>query len=156
MHIREMRSETMAAFKQRDAANLERLLDEITTQSWQTEVPQDFRRFSCLQKASIPLASLATDHLHGLLNALTSAQAAGSYGGSRPTLMTQWRQVESEQLSLPAKFQQQVRPVAAWLSSEERRRGVTERMKSIQPILRDEIRRERRVAAIEPSQSLSY
>ena len=140
--IGEMRIETSAAFKSRDASAVELLNAELSACTWLCEIPKDLS--DGLRKAlDVIRMDRAMEQVNILLAALVSAHQSQSYEACS-ALMSQWQElIETQHLVLPDKIQRQIRPVAAWLSAEARRRDVNQKMQAIQPVLRDEAEQRR-------------
>jgi hypothetical protein len=133
--LREMKAEAKLAFREHNAPVLEAIAAELVGHAWLVPVPDDLTLGLKGALNKLRLAA-ALETLKGLLIQILAAHEAQSYAQC-VVLMSTWRaEVDSKQLELPPEIKAQIRPVAAWLSAQSRTRGIDQRMKDIQPILR--------------------
>ncbi len=135
--LREMHLEAKHAFRERDLKALEAIPVELNAQAWLTPIPDDLRLG--LQAAMKKLrVDVAVEALDGLLPGILAAYASRDYERCS-NQMQRWQDlVNSTQIAVPAELQSQVRPVAGWLTTQGRSRGVEQRMNALKPILRAE------------------
>jgi hypothetical protein len=141
----EMHLEAKQAFRERNANALETAVAELTGHAWLTSVPDDLRRGleAALKKVRHDAAMV---ELKGLLLQVLGVYETRNYDQCAALMSTWQAQVDSRHLVLPPELQAQIRPVAAWLATETRSRGIDQRMKALQPILKageEKLRRQR-------------
>lgn len=146
VRLRELWTEAKAAVDAKDVSVLERIWSELLESRWQHEVPKELTE-SILKARKFLQNQETLAEMRGLLAQLLSAHEAQSYE-TCVALMNNWQEiVESRHPSLPPEFFVQVRPVAAWVAAEDRRRGMAQKRENLQRRLEaseEEIRKNRK------------
>jgi hypothetical protein len=127
VRLKQIRTEAQTAYKAKDVPTLAELESELTGRTWHIDVPEDLQRGVSRAAGSLRLEQ-AKDELRPLLGELRAAHQAGEYDSAKE-IMSRWQAIiDVRQLVLPSALQEAIRPLVAWIASEERRQAQNEKM----------------------------
>jgi len=134
VRLKQIRTEAQGAYRAKAVQVLDELNEELTSDTWQVDVPDDLRRGVERAAGSLRLEA-AKNELRPILGELRAAHAAQDLGNATEVLKRWQAIIDGQKMTLPTALQEAIRPMVAWVASESRRRNQEQKMQKMRPAL---------------------